>query len=97
MGRAFLVIYNDAIREKAIRWLTKAPKDTRVEFKSPKRPLPQNDKMWAALTDISDQLTHKGRKLKPDQWKMLFLDALDKEYDLVPSLDGSSFVNIGRR
>lgn len=97
MSRALLVLHNETIRQKAIRWLSKAPKDTRVEFKAPKRTLPQNDKMWAALTDVSAQIAHHGRKLSPDQWKLMFMDELEQESDLVLSLDGQRYINIGRR
>ena len=33
---------------------------------------------------------------KPDDWKLIFLDALKRELRAVPNLDGTGFVNIGR-
>jgi hypothetical protein len=50
-----------------------------VEFKAPKRSLPQNDRMWAMLTDVATQLPWHGIKLSPDDWKLIFLDALKRE------------------
>ena len=96
MSRATLVLVNDAIRAKAKRWIDGLPHGTRVEFKAPKRTLPQNDKMWAMLTEISEQIVYHGLKLAPDDWKLLFLDALKREVRTVPNLDGNGIVSLGR-
>lgn len=96
MSRALVIIKNAAERAKAARWLAAAPWGTRVEFKSSKRTHPQNDRMWAMLTDIASQLPWHGQKLRPDDWKLIFLDALKRELRLVPNLDGRGFVNLGR-
>lgn len=48
------------------------------------------------LTDVAQQLTHHGVKLSPDDWKLVFLDGLKRELRLVPNLDGTGFVNLGR-
>jgi hypothetical protein len=69
-----------------------APPETRVEIKGLKRTLAQNDRLWAALSDISLQLEWHGQKLRPNDWKLLFLDALDRETRLVPNLDNNGFV-----
>ncbi|WEA24068.1 recombination protein NinB [Rhizobium binxianense] len=99
MGRALLVLANDAFREKAIDWIRRAPKDTRVEFKGPQRTTPQNDRMWAMLTDLSLQLTWYGQQLTPEDWKFVMLDALRRERSeqirMVPNTDGSGFVPLG--
>lgn len=96
MSRAVLVLANDEIRAKAIAWIRKAKPKTRVEFKGPQRTLPQNDRFWAMLTDVATQVQWDGRWLKPGRWRLIFLDALKAELDLVPNLDGDGFVNIGR-
>lgn len=80
MSRATLILNSKAAREKASRWCLKAPINSRVEFKAAKRSLPQNDHMWAALTDIAQQVDHHGLKLTADDWK----------------LDGTGMVNLGR-
>lgn len=85
-----------ADRERAVKWVTQAPAGTRIEFKAPKRSLPQNDRMWAMLTDVAVQLPWHGIKLAPDDWKLIFLDALKRELRVVPNIDGSGFVNLGR-
>lgn len=96
MSRAVLVLANDVIRIRAIEWIKKAPADTRVEFKAPKRTLPQNARMWALLTDIAQQVEWHGQHLHPDDWKLIFLDALNTELRFVPNLEGKGFVNLGR-
>ena len=95
MSRALLVLWNDDMRNKAIRWIRGLPKDTRVEFKGPRRTLPQNDRMWAMLTDVSEQQEHFGRKYPPAIWKIIFLSALGRETVFVPNLDGTGLIPIG--
>lgn len=83
-------------RARAADWCQRLPPGTRVEFKKPKRSLDQNSKMWASLTDIAMQLGWHGQKLTPDDWKLIFIDALKRELRLAPNLDGTGFVNLGR-
>lgn len=96
MNRALISIRTDADRERASKWVSQAPVGTRIEFKQPKRSLPQNDRMWAMLTDVAVQLPWHGSKLTPNDWKLLFLDSLKSETRTIPNLDGSGFVEIGR-
>ncbi len=96
MSRATIVLNSRSRREQAASWAMKLPSGTRVEFKEAKRSLPQNDRMWAMLTDIAVQLPWHGIKLSPDDWKLLFLDALKRELRMVPNIDGNGFVNLGR-
>jgi hypothetical protein len=77
-------------------WAAKLPDGTRIEFKAPKRSLPQNDRMWAMLTDLASQVKWHGLTLTADDWKLLFLDALKREVRMVPNLDGNGFVSLGR-
>jgi hypothetical protein len=65
-------------------------------FKESKRSTDQNSKLWASLTDVATQVLWHGVRLTPDDWKLLFMSALSKEIRAVPSLDGKSFVNLGR-
>jgi hypothetical protein len=95
MSRAFLILTGDFMREKAINWIRGAPAGTRLEFKEAKRTLPQNDKMWAALTDVASQVEHCGRRYPPDVWKCLFLHQLGREVQMIPSLEGEVVIPIG--
>jgi hypothetical protein len=96
MTRALLVLSSDEIRNKAVAWIRAAPPQTRVEFRAPKRTIPQNARMWAMLSEIAEQVPWHGLKLTPDDWKLIFLDGLKKELRLVPNIDGNGFVNLGR-
>lgn len=96
MSRAVIVIGSDRDRQKAANWCMKAPYNCRIEFKQAKRSLPQNDRMWAMLTDVAAQAPYHGLRLSPDDWKLIFLDALKREVRMVPNLDGNGFVSLGR-
>src|SRR5687768_9426376 len=96
MARALITLHQDSDRQKAVRWAMIAPQGTRLEFKKPKRTIPQNDKMWSMLTDVAEQLPWHGLKLTPDDYKLIFLDALNREIRMVPNIDGTGFVNLGR-
>lgn len=58
-----------------------------------KRTNEQNKRMWAMLTDISEQVTWYDHKLTPEEWKAVFSAALKKQ-KVVPGLDGG-FVVLG--
>lgn len=94
MGRALLVLETPADRQKAMHWITKAPDGTRVEFKASKRSLPQNDLMWALLTEFAQQFEHAGKKYDATQWKSIFLHAFGRDVSFLPSLDGRTFLPI---
>jgi hypothetical protein len=96
MSRAFLVLHNDAMKARAIDWISKAPKETRVTFQGPRRTLDQNARFWAMATDIATQVKWHGIRLSPEDWKLLFLDSLKRELRIVPNIDGTGFVNLGR-
>jgi len=96
MVRALVIIASAGDRAKAMKWLAQAPWNTRVEFKGPKRSIPQNDLMWSRLTEISEQVVWYGQKLSPDDWKDVFTASLRKAR-VVPGLDAGSFVPLGMR
>ena len=96
MGKAVITIQDDQDRRRIGNWASRAPLGTRVEFKRAKRSVPQNDRMWAMLTEVAVQLPWHGMRLSPDDWKLIFLDALKRELRIVPNIDGSGFVNLGR-
>lgn len=58
------------------------------------RTLAQNALLWAALTDVSEQVVWHGRRLQPAEWKHVFSASL-KRQDVVPGLDGG-FVVLGQ-
>lgn len=96
MTRYLVTLHSSRDRARAAKYLAAAPFGTRVEFKAAKRTLSQNDRFWAMLTDVSEQLSWHGKKLRADDWKLVFLDALKRELRIVPNIDGTGFVNLGR-
>lgn len=96
MSRYVLTLNSSASRANAMQVIAAAPNGTRVEVKAVKRSGPQNDRMWAMLTEVAQQLPWHGQKLRPDDWKLIFLDALKRETRMVPNIDGSGFVDLGR-
>lgn len=96
MSRATVILASLAERQRVADWAMRLPLNTRVEFKAPKRSLPQNDRLWAMLTEVALQVPYHGLKLTPDDFKLLFLDALKREVRMVPNLDGNGFVSLGR-
>lgn len=96
MSRALLTLRNSADKARATAWIARAPVGTRLEFKAPRRSIPQNDRLWAMLTDVASQLAWHGRRLSANDWKIVFLDALHREVRMVPNINGNGFVNIGQ-
>ena len=96
MSRALIVLRRDEDRARARQWVERAPPGTRVTFQATKRSLPQNDRLWAFLSEIATQKTWHGMKLSAADWKLIFLDALKKELRIVPNLTDDGFVNLGR-
>lgn len=66
-----------------------------VVIKPETRSLAQNNLMWACLTDLSTQLQWCGKKMTPEGWKD-FITAHIEGQDIVPNMDGTGFVTIGR-
>lgn len=65
-----------------------------LSIKPETRSLLQNARLWAMLTEISQQVDWYGRKLTPEEWKHVFTASLKKQ-DVVPGLDGG-FVVLGQ-
>ncbi len=97
MTRATLILHGKQSRAQAAHWAHSAPSGTVVEFRRPTRSTPQNSRMWAMLTCIAQATDWHGVKLAPDDWKLIFMAALNREMRIVPNLDGTGFVNLGTR
>src|ERR1700728_3957336 len=96
MSQAQITLSGKADRERAVKWIAQAKPGTRVIFKDAKRSAAQNDRLWAMLTEVATQVEWHGQRLTPDDWKLIFLDALKRELRMVPNIDGRGFVNLGR-
>lgn len=62
-----------------------------VEVKPETRSLEQNARLWAMLTEISQQVDWYGNRLTPEEWKDVFSAAI-KRSKVVPGLDGGFVV-----
>lgn len=98
MSRWVLVLNDDLNIQKAINWLRspKLPRGMRIEFKMPKRTTPQNDRMWAMLTEVAETMRKRGTDYTTDEWKVIFMHACGREIRLLPSLDGKGFIPYGQ-
>lgn len=96
MSRALVILASRTERQRAAHWCLTAPVNTRVEFKEAKRSTDQNAMMWASLTEIARQVEWHGLKLSADDWKLIFMAGLNQEMRLVPNIEGTGFVNLGR-
>lgn len=65
-----------------------------MELRPEKRSDAQNRRLWAMLTEISQQVDWYGKKLTPEDWKHIFSASL-KKLEVVPNLDGTGFVALG--
>lgn len=86
-----LVLSDPVARKRAANWCQNAPQSTVVRFVKPGRTIPQNDRMWAMLTDVATKMQHEGKRYTPDQWKQLFMHACGHEVHFMPGLSGEPF------
>ena len=72
-----------------------APVQVDISLYKKRRSNDQNAKMWAMLTDVSDQVDWAGERLTKENWKDMFTASLKKQR-AVPGIDGG-FVVLGAR
>ena len=77
-------------RARAMRLIDQAPDGHVMRLGEAKRSLEQNDKLWAMLTDVSIAKP-EGRRLIPEDWKVLFMHACGWECQFLEGLDGRPF------
>lgn len=96
-SRHVITLRNETDRAKVMGWLQRCAYGHRIEVKEPKRSDLQNDRMWAMLGDIAKVATINGKRFDPDAWKCIFMKAMGKEAQFLPTLDGNSFFPTGFR
>jgi hypothetical protein len=92
----FTTPLNPRTRALAAERLSKAPDGWVMELRDRTRSTEQNSALWAALSDVSVQVEWHGVRLSPEDWKLVFMDALNQEMRLVPNVAGTGFINLGR-
>ncbi|MEM9584818.1 MAG: recombination protein NinB [Pseudomonadota bacterium] len=84
-------------RDTALRAVNERCLGFEVEVRDPKRTLDQNALLWALLTELSPKVKIQGKTLTPDQLKAVFMHALGREQQTLPTLDGQSWFSAGFR
>lgn len=99
MSRADYTITNEDERKHMLAQLARAPigDGFSVTAKRAKRSVPQNARLWAQLTQVSREIEWHGSKLAPEDWKLIFMQALGHEMRLAPNIAGNGFVSLGGR
>lgn len=92
----FTTPLNSHTRAIAADRLAKAPDGWVMELRDRTRTSDQNSKLWPMLSDVSVQVEWHGVRLSPEDWKLIFMDALNQEMRLVPNVAGTGFINLGR-
>lgn len=86
---------NIDVRRRVWETIKAAPDFSVVTVGPPKRSLPQNAFLHAALTDIAEQVEWKGQRFTVDVWKRLctasWLREEGEQPELIPALDGKGF------
>lgn len=96
MSKRTVPLNTPAQKQFAHRLLDAAPMGHVLEIREPRRTSDQNDKMWAMLTDIA-RAKPLGRKLEPEQWKSVFMDAIGKKPNWIQNLEGDGVLCTGYR
>lgn len=94
MNKRYFILSHAVARQNAIKAVSEAAEGMVVEIKEQTRNTSQNAKLWAMLTEVSQQVDWYGRKLTPENWKHVFTASLSKQ-DVVPGIDGG-FVVLGK-
>lgn len=94
MARQSYTLYEPEQRVKVAKIVAALPKFSRVEIKGPARTLDQNSKLWAMLTDLSEQAEWAGKKRSTGDWKDLMTAAVKVAAGLeaVPGLEGGLMI-----
>ena len=92
-------LISENVKENLISFIRSLPTDSKnplvVCIQEMTRTLEQNARMWATLTDISEQVVWHSLKLTPEEWKHVFTATL-KGQKTVPNLDGTGFIILGQ-
>jgi len=94
--RKFFIVNRQSLVD-SFKWICSIgfEKSFIVEVKPLTRTLEQNAKLWAMLTDVSEQVNWHGQKLTPEDWKHVFSAALNQQR-VVPNIDSTGFVVLGQ-
>ena len=95
--RANFSVTTEAQRETCLQHVRKRELGFWVTVHDKLRTVPQNDRLHPLIRPIANNLVWHGKKLSVDDWKLVFVDALNREMRLAPNIDGTGFVQLGRK
>lgn len=94
--RELFSVTSEGQRETLIRYLNERDLGFWVTVFDKLRTVPQNDRLHPMIRPIAQQMVWHGQLLSEDDWRLLFMDQLNREMRVVPNLDGTGFVQLGR-
>lgn len=91
------MIQTDEDRRFLCRIIMDVAPGTLVEMRQDPASEPQRKKMWAMLGEVAKQVPHVAmdgseKFYAKEQWKLLMMQACGQEVEMMPSLDGSTFL-----
>lgn len=91
--RKTYVLAHPEARRRAMAAVADAPEGYSVTVAPPGRTGDQNARLWAMLTELSEQVVWHGQRLSKEEWKDVMTAGL-KRQKVVPGMDGG-FVVLG--
>ena len=85
-----IVLHGLSSRQKAESLVNAAPSGSVMNIRPPSRTSDQNAKLWAMLSDVSRAMPG-GRRLTPDVWKAVFMNACGHAVQFETGLSGEPF------
>jgi NinB protein len=95
MNKQTFIINGSRSRECMLVAASAVPDGYVVTISPPKRSLPQNNRMWAMLTDVRKQVNWHDLVLVEEEWKHIFSASLFGQRT-VPNLESNGFVVMGK-
>lgn len=97
MDRQLFILVNDAVRNRVIEFVRKAPQGFRVVIQAVRRTTAQSDRMWAMLGEVARHPAPDGIFYTDEEWKCRFMRSLGHEVRFLPELEGGGMFPIGFR
>lgn len=85
-----VILNNQRSRDRAHFLIDRAPPGYVMSVREPRRTADQNSRFWAMLTDVS-LAKPMGRRMTPEDWKCVFMNACGWEAQFLEGLDGRPF------
>ena len=95
MAKSIFTIANDIVRRYIVKAIMAAKPYSQVVISDASRSLEQSARMWAMLDDVARQATLRGDRYDAGQWKIIFMQDMNKYCPFLPTLNGSGFFPAG--